>query len=748
MTTQPELDVTFIDHLRPRATAAKYHVETSHVLTYSGPDAPGVLETATKSFEVRAPQFVLDESSVHAIYPARGADGDFAAVLPHITLSRAVLPWERETEWSRDTRRSPWMALMVFKAGELPDDPEALGLTVERVVADLCDPPEPVAGPDIVNLPDSALAGKCQTIDVPVEVFLGVLPREDELYYLAHVRDVTPRKTLADGEVLVEGKFSVVTANRFPRATGDYAVHLVSLEGFKDWLHGTAPRKCDRVRLAALWSWSFRNDEAAAFDASGILANLIKPGIEGSEPDPEKLALRLAPQTATPSSRSDAEQHAVDRLDLGYAPVPYRMLSGEQTYAWYRGPGTPLTAQPVPLADTDPDGEGHTTADHALIYDEHHGLFDVSYAAAWTLGRTIGIADPDYAGDTVKARRSLANTAVSMMAMSANPSRFAGRSAEDVGPTGSRGLGALRAIAQDRGGRRLVEALAAPQVLDDPAPRVTAQRMRHAEARATLAQTRGQTILREAADVLTGSAPTLVDRLALLHGVPFSYLVPDPRMLPEESLRMFRIDPNWIDALISGVCDVGLSTSLDLQLAPVLSAAVRGRSTGSKPEAGLLIYSEIVVAWPDIVVLAELDESPVRVLRRDRLARDVLLVLFDKVPDEVVLREPGQGIHFGLDDGDVLNLRELSKNGPVPLGATIEPPRWFPGPPGSGAGSVVSNHLRPAWDGGDPDVLALLGDRGMVPALSGQFRAPDLTPSQVAVQMINAPLELRLTVRN
>ncbi|MFD4948950.1 hypothetical protein ACFVYE_42420 [Streptomyces sp. NPDC058239] len=28
-----------------------------------------------------------------------------------------------------------------------------------------------------------------------------------------------------------------------------------------------------------------------------------------------------------------------------------------------------------------------TGADHALIYEAEHGLFDVSYASAWTLGR-------------------------------------------------------------------------------------------------------------------------------------------------------------------------------------------------------------------------------------------------------------------------------------------------------------------------------------------------------------------------
>ncbi|MFC5185535.1 YidB family protein [Actinomadura harenae] len=42
-------------------------------------------------------------------------------------------------------------------------------------------------------------------------------------------------------------------------------------------------------------------------------------------------------------------------------------------------------------------------------------------------------------------------------------------------------------------------------------------------------------------------------------------------------------------------------------------------------------------------------DGPVsRSARRDALGPDTLLVLFDEIPDQIVIREPEQGIHFGL----------------------------------------------------------------------------------------------------
>ncbi len=51
-------------------------------------------------------------------------------------------------------------------------------------------------------------------------------------------------------------------------------------------------------------------------------------------------------------------------------------------------------------------------------------------------------------------------------------------------------------------------------------------------------------------------------RLRLLHGVPFSYLVPDENLLPVESIRFFYVDRAWTDALVQGALSVGtISTS-------------------------------------------------------------------------------------------------------------------------------------------------------------------------------------------
>ena len=45
--------------------------------------------------------------------------------------------------------------------------------------------------------------------------------------------------------------------------------------------------------------------------------------------------------------------------------------------------------------------------------------------------------------------------------------------------------------------------------------------------------------------------------LRLLVGVPFEYLVPDSRMLPDESIRFFYLDRSWTDRLVDGAISVG-----------------------------------------------------------------------------------------------------------------------------------------------------------------------------------------------
>jgi hypothetical protein len=148
----------------------------------------------------------------------------------------------------------------------------------------------------------------------------------------------------------------------------------------------------------------------------------------------------------------------------------------------------------------------------------------------------------------------------------------------------------------------------------------------------------------------------------------------------------------------------------------------------------------LVRAWPVFDLIATAGATEVHELRRDSLAPDLLLCLFDAVPDEIVIREPGQGIHFGIlsagDDRDVISLRDLAPGDHLgfPLG------RDFPA-----EGSLFPRYLRAGADG-TPDVLDLGATGGLVAGLAAEFGLDGLTPGQFALQLVDAPVEQRLVV--
>ena len=62
----------------------------------------------------------------------------------------------------------------------------------------------------------------------------------------------------------------------------------------------------------------------------------------------------------------------------------------------------------------------------------------------------------------------------------------------------------------------------------------------------------------------TASVTSFLGRLSLLHGVPFAYLVADEKLLPARSLKLFLIDPQWINALVGGALSVGRGETIRL----------------------------------------------------------------------------------------------------------------------------------------------------------------------------------------
>lgn len=157
----------------------------------------------------------------------------------------------------------------------------------------------------------------------------------------------------------------------------------------------------------------------------------------------------------------------------------------------------------------------------------------------------------------------------------------------------------------------------------------------------------------------------------LLRHVPLAYLVPDAALLPAESVRCFHVDPNWTERVIDGVFAAastgtvassfhvamlrGVRAALDTALGD-LAKEQHPQTTwdaAASVMTGMLIRSELVRRWPDLIVTAyagtNAGTAPVPVLRAEPISRDVYIVVFAGAPKLVHVREPHAGVRFGVE---------------------------------------------------------------------------------------------------
>lgn len=750
----PSLNVQFVDSLVPTLTAGRYELTAHQSLTKGGDrvDTDGYLDApVTQAVEVRAPRFTVQPEWIHGAYPTPGASGLYDTVLPHLTLDRATLPWEREAKAKNGTRL-PWLALLVFGEGELPDtDPHCLGQTDAKTVADLTGSESGVVLPHFDQAKDPIAPDDeqqvCRTVLVPAAVFHALAPTEAELPLLTHVRRVNEQhQRVAPGDDLIQvGDYAVVVGNRLPRAAGGrYAAHLVSLEGWQSRLPDGAKEAYDgpdeKLRLISLWSWAFETVP----DHSPGFAALTEHFVDTEGTDGSGLLLRV-PLPDRPLSGKD-QQEVADRLGRGYLPISCRTESGRSTFGWYRGP---FTAQYV---TPESDRERRRCAAEALIHLTEYGVFDVSLATAFTAGRGVALADHQFGAALLRLRGKVR--------------RAAEKNSRATATTGARAR-VEHLVANGLAGH-LGEVLTTPA----PARQAVGAPVRHPGVTPVPAATElpataglGPERLRADADLrarLTSDGDNpLVDRedddltlvrnrllgLRNLTGVPFAHLVPDTRMLPTESLRFFYVDADWTATLLDGALSVGLAHTFDLTSDDLVfgPSGVAPLPPLSAPVTGLLLRSELVSGWPALEVRPYANpqvtegETALPVLRREALADDVLLVLVEGVPGRVELAEPQQGVHFGIDepkeggsddplDDGVIRLREIDPHSGTPLGQ--ETGGRFPARPG------LRSLLRANGTAAPDTVLSVtrLAD-GLKGALG--LNRP-LTPSEFAIQMINA----------
>lgn len=742
----PVGDIQFLDNLIPALGAGSYTIQVSQTLTGINTGAIG----ATQRFAVAAPQVSIDPTDVNSTFPPQNLTGMYGDVLPHIVLNLALLPWERAMD--NNDKTIPWLALLVFAPNELSGTSTLPTMANATTVgAYTAAPPANIFRPTIHLDLDVTGANAMNTVQIPITLFNQIAPRKNELKFLSHVRALNMGDKAVD-DLTGTGVYSVVVANRFPEASvsdplgQQNIVHLVSLEGMGNYLSANASFGAgkDTVELISLYSWTFRTLPDPSADFQGLMQGMVAAEGAATAQVPANLWMRL-------DSSSLPSGPAKDRLAGGYVPLNYLTRSGEQTYAWYRGPFAPI----LPASFASP-GQ-FQTSDAAIVYDATNGIFDMSLAASWQVGRAMALASTSFGVNLLSLWRT------------------AGRVVDRVQHLRTLVPAQNTSVASAMKGNLIstyFDKLLRGDVLahlGQPANEVhgggdgaKTQAVLNAKANGTLLASMQQLVAdpEVQAAIAQASAPELLQvvnwlsQLALLYGVPFNNIVADARLLPEESLRFFYLDANWMGALRDGALSIGQQSSRDVTYSQAARSFIDGaidkamaahRSTllgeDSEPGAdgithisGFLMRSAIVSGWPGLSVQGlDAAGNPLKVLRQDHVADNVLLVLFWGSPAKLLFTEPQEGFRFGVNQNGQIQMRSL---GP---GETLGDP-------------LMEIHIRyNGTDGGcmrtDTQGRVLNIDptsaTGLVQAIAANLRISESTigPAAFALQMVNAPMQ-------
>jgi hypothetical protein len=602
MSTELQTDtMIFYDNYEAPLTAGRYRFVLQQTVNLEGDEPRHYYQD--QRFEILAPRYSIDNDEIQAYFPPNGGVADYTNDLPHLVLLTRNLPWER----TLSPQREPWLALLVLSDQDVTEGKVVLK---NGTLADLAPHrPDDLPGDDesletwsqpdgidAVLLPRFKRTEDVNTpvrlLDLDLKLFRKLCPTRKELPLLAHIRHIDTADKVPL-EMAANGEFSVLVANRFP-ALGTNTVYLISLEGWNQLFDADPgqPSPASRVRLITLGSWSFVNDPKGHDTFGGLMQQLKK--------NAAVFGITL-PATS-------GHQHVDNALKRGYVPLDYKPLQSTPTIAWYRGPLSPSPRQALKQP-------AFERADAALIFDEKNGLLDVSYAAAWELGRLLALSSPTFArGLHLFVERD--------------------QNATEFGKEITAFLDLHRSSFKD------------PASVGPVPPNEKVK----------------------IADELV----EWIARLVLLYPLPFRYLVPHPSLLPQESLRFFQLDDNWVNAMVDGALSIAVRTankrvSSRADLQAVLSQIVyqhRLRLQGKQPEwkpterymeipkSGFLLRSRIVSDWPGVEVTASTnaaaDPNLPKILRLDQISEGVLFCLARGSLDKVTFREPREGITFGV----------------------------------------------------------------------------------------------------
>ncbi|MDG0029092.1 hypothetical protein MMB68_05885 [Priestia sp. Y58] len=625
MSSVKDTCVTISDFSHPSLRSGSYNLTLNQAIETQG-EQEGYSQTF--NLTVVGERLSLNPDSIHSVFPPL-PNGEFEGALPHVLLNSATLPWERTSlpATHPNHEKAPWLAVLTFNNDEAPEIQHVKFHDLVESGTDIVFEGERVPGtrplnyfsyPDLVLEANERPDTPCCVIDIPKDIFLRIAPKADDLPFLGVVKD--ERTTNCQDQQKDCYTCSVIQGQRIPKIQTLTHCHLVMLENMGAFLpdnNGSAPfpTETTHVRLVTLCHWSFSIN-----GKENVLGKILKnldvgplqmPG-NFQSPKPEDVEKAIERQQQGQSTDQDADILTRNALNMGYIPMNHHLRSGGNTVSWCRSPLVPYSINQdvtsvLPFSDSDV----------AVQYDPRTGMFDVSYGLAWQLGQLMSRCNNSIAKAIYTWRRNIKRNA----ALTREQNKF---------------------------NDNMLGISFASNLF-----------MKRFYAAAKLEKSLSEEVIQWLCE------------LRLLHHVPFHYLVPDERMLPEESMRVFYLDSNWVYALIDGAVSLGRVNSAEedrsqgffQSLLDTIENGCKNVRKNEKPLTkhfnisgritGFLLRSQAVSGWKNLKAFGYEDfteNQEVPILRFNvSYDDDFMLCLFDGDVSRIVIQESGSELHCGID---------------------------------------------------------------------------------------------------
>lgn len=613
----------------------------------------GIRFSTERTFTVGGERYALNPQEVMAVFPPEGSAGDHSNVLPHVILKRKTLPWERLAVTHKPSDRAhptPWMAILTFDDEQGDSAPELKTITLgTHGGADAADKLYQDPSVFYVHKDADVYEGgeaadwPVKVIDLPLDLALDMLPKFDELRYLAHVRQ--RENTLGNA---IDAEHSVVIGTRVPTRGKQTVAYLVSLE-HRYYDRSFWPSEGDKpVRLVVLKTWRFRCLDEAVFKITDKQIKAL---------DDPKLAafvtLHKAKLLGTEFIGEDAFKAALSGLEeaqikalLLHAHVKeksfkitdavYDALSDQAARAFIDDHEDTLRNKEIRSERAFRGALDGLGAPHVEVLVEA-ALFKsvdkkLNFKSLLMQLKADALRLPASAlpGPVDATAQSLIDQSLTLLPHALRNGTRSG--AFYRGPLTGGGVISGHDLPITRAADHLLRQEASTGALDvSYAAAWQLGRMMMLSSKATAkalfdwkrAHAQWVKGAKQRLDHLPFSRlpgrldlPELVRNwlydTALLKGLPFAYLLPDPAMLPQESIRYFQVDPRWVEALLDGGFSIGRISTGDVARETKTAARdgtafeqARNADLEALPTGaieGAFIRSEVVAGWPHLQV--------------------------------------------------------------------------------------------------------------------------------------------------